>query len=83
MFSYHTFDFSAKKNFGTLNPPHENFLRTPLVASAREWDFTAQQLWWSWVFAHLVGNIADDAMQMDVQNMVYPCYTTKKLPVLR
>jgi len=32
IFSYHTFDFSAKKNFGTLKPPHENFLRTPLVA---------------------------------------------------
>jgi len=31
IFSYHTFDFSAKKNFGTLKPPpHENFLRTPL-----------------------------------------------------
>jgi len=29
-FSYHTFDFSAKKNFGSLKPPHENFLRTPL-----------------------------------------------------
>jgi len=23
------------------------------VASAREWDFAAQQFWWSWVFAHL------------------------------
>ena len=22
------------------------------VASAREWDLTAQQFWWSWVFAH-------------------------------
>jgi len=21
------------------------------VASTREWDFTAQQFWWSWVFA--------------------------------
>jgi len=31
IFSYHTFDFSAKKNFGTLKPPHENFLRTPLL----------------------------------------------------
>jgi len=30
IFSYHTFDFSAKKNFGTLKHPHENFLRTPL-----------------------------------------------------
>jgi len=30
IFSYHTFDFSAKKNFGTLKPPHENFLCTPL-----------------------------------------------------
>jgi len=31
IFSYHTFDFSAKKNFGTLKPPHENFVRTPLI----------------------------------------------------
>jgi len=30
IFSNHTFDFSAKKNFGTLKPPHENFLRMPL-----------------------------------------------------
>jgi len=37
------------------------------VASAREWDFIAQQFWWSWVFAHLIGNIADDAVQMEVQ----------------
>ena len=50
------------------------------VASAREWDFTAQQFWWSWVFAHLIGNIADDAMQMDVQKTLYPFYTTKKMP---
>ena len=26
------FRFSAKKNFGNLKPPHENFLRTPLCA---------------------------------------------------
>jgi len=50
------------------------------VASAREWDFTAQQFWWSWVFAHFIGNIADDPMQMDVQKTLYPCYTTKKMP---
>jgi len=32
------------------------------VASAREWDFTAaQQFWWPWAFAHLRGNIADNA----------------------
>ena len=30
------------------------------VASAREWDFTAQQFWWSWAFAPLRGNIADE-----------------------
>jgi len=34
-FSYRTFDFSAKKNFGTLKPPHENFLRTPLLSGAK------------------------------------------------
>jgi len=34
IFSYHIFDFSAKKNFGTLKPPHENFLRTPLARRA-------------------------------------------------
>ena len=33
------------------------------VASAREWDFTAQQFWWSCVFAHLSGNTADDAIR--------------------
>jgi len=42
------------------------------VASARERDFTAQQFWWSRVFAHLRGNIADDAMQMDVHKTLYP-----------
>jgi len=26
------------------------------------------------------GNIADDAMQMDVHKMLYPFYTTKKMP---
>jgi len=52
------------------------------VASAREWDFTAQQFWWSWVFAHLGGNIADDAMQMDVHKTLYPFYTTRKCPML-
>jgi len=31
IFSYHTFDFGAKKNFGTLKPPDENFLRTTLA----------------------------------------------------
>jgi len=50
------------------------------IASARECDFTAQQFWWSWVFAHLRGNIADDAMQMDVHKTFYPLYTTKKMP---
>jgi len=35
IFSYHTFDFSAKKNFGTLKPPHENFLLTPLFEALR------------------------------------------------
>ena len=33
------------------------------VASAREWDFTAQQFWWSCAFAHLSGNTADDAIR--------------------
>ena len=48
------------------------------VASTREWDITAQQFWWSWVFAPLRGNIADDAMQMDDKTL-YPFYTTKKM----
>jgi len=30
IFSHRSFNFSAKKNFGTLKPPHEKFLRTPL-----------------------------------------------------
>ena len=30
--------------------------------------------------AHLIGNIADDAMQMDAQKTLYPFYTTKKIP---
>jgi len=50
------------------------------VASAPEWGFTAQQFWWSWVFAHLIGNIADDAIQMDIHKTLYPFYTTKKMP---
>jgi len=50
------------------------------VASAREWDFIAQQFWWSWIFDHLRGNIADDAMQMDVQKTLNPFYTTNKMP---
>jgi len=29
---------------------------------------------------HLIGNIADDAMQKDVQKTLYPFYTTKKIP---
>jgi len=51
-----------------------------VMLQVREKDFTAQQLWWSWVFAHLIGNIADDAMQMDVQKTLHPFYTTKKMP---
>ena len=39
-----------------------------------------QQCWWSWVFAHLIGNIADDAMQMDVHKTLYPSYSKKKVP---
>jgi len=39
-----------------------------------------QQFWWSWVFVSLRGNIADDAMQIDVQQTLYPFYTTKKMP---
>ena len=45
----------------------------------RRFDFTAQQFWWSWVFAHLRGNIADDAMQMDVHKMFNSFYTKKKM----
>jgi len=29
---------------------------------------------------HLIGNIADDEMQMDVHKSLYPFYTTKKMP---
>ena len=50
------------------------------IASAREWDFTAQQFSWSCVFAHLRGNIADRATQIDVHKTLYPFYTTKKMP---
>jgi len=32
------------------------------------------------LFTHLGGNIADDAMQMDVHKTLYPFYTTKKMP---
>ena len=31
----------------------------------------------------LEGNIADDAMQMDVHKTLYPFYTTKEMPMLR
>jgi len=27
------------------------------VVSTREWDFTAQQFWWSWVSAHSEGTL--------------------------
>jgi len=50
------------------------------VASAREWDFTAQEFWWCWIFAHLRGNIVDVAIQMDVHKTLCPFYTTKKMP---
>ena len=43
-------------------------------------DFIAQQFWWSSVFAHLIGNIADDAIQMEVHTTLYPFYTTNKMP---
>ena len=49
------------------------------VASGQEWDFTAQRFWWSWVFAHLTVNIADDAMQVDFHKTLYLFYTTKKM----
>ena len=52
------------------------------VASAREWDFTAQQFSWSCVFAHVRENIADGAMQIDVRKTLYPFYTTKKMPTV-
>jgi len=32
------------------------------------------------LFAHLRGNIADDAMQIDVHETLYPFYTKKKMP---
>jgi len=50
------------------------------VARAQEWDSTAQQFSWSWVFAPLRGNIVDDAMQMDIHKTLYPFHTTKKMP---
>jgi len=50
------------------------------VVSAREWDFTAQQCWWSSVIAPIRGNIADDAMQMDIHKTLYAFYTTMKMP---
>ena len=57
-------------------------LPLPGYAPAREWDFTAQQLWWSWVLAHLRGNIADDAMQKDLHKTLYYFYTTTKMPAV-
>jgi len=47
------------------------------VAGVREWDFTAQQFWWSWIFTHLRGNIADDAMLVGAHKTLYPFFTTK------
>jgi len=32
------------------------------------------------LFAHLRGNIADDAMQIDVHETLYPFYANKKMP---
>jgi len=53
------------------------------VVSAREWDVTAQQFWWSWVFAHLGRNIADDAVQMDVHKTFIHFTLQRKCPMLR
>jgi len=49
----------------------------------REWDSTAQQFWWSWVFAHLRGYIADDAMQMDVHKRFILSILQGKFAMLR
>jgi len=49
------------------------------MLQVRENEISLRNSWWSWVFAHLRGNIADDVMQMDVQKTLYPCYTTKKI----
>jgi len=53
--------------YTTLSKYEQNFIQIasclrafPLlwnVASAREWDFTAQQFWWSWVFANSEGTL--------------------------
>jgi len=51
------------------------------VASAWKWDFTARQFWWSWVFAPLRENIADNAAQMDVHKTPYPTLR-RKCPML-
>jgi len=49
------------------------------VASAREWDFTAQQFWWSWVHLRTFeGTLL--TMQMDVRKTLYPFYNTKTMP---
>jgi len=35
------------------------------------------------IICALRGNIADDAMQMDVNKSLYPFYTTKEMSMLR
>jgi len=55
-----------------------NFLCFGML-QVRENEISLRSSWWSWVFAHLKGNIADDTMQMDVHKTLYPFYTTKKI----
>jgi len=50
------------------------------VSSTREWDFTAQQFWWSWVFAHSEGTLLTMQCKLTLTNLICPFYTTKEMP---
>ena len=59
-------------------------------ASPREWDFTAQQFWWSWVFAHSEGTLLRMQCKWTTNRFILstlqrkcPCYGNNHKKTLR
>jgi len=53
------------------------------VASAREWDLTAQQFWWSWVFAHSEETLLTMQCKWTLTNRFILSTLQRKCPMLR
>jgi len=53
------------------------------VASAREWDFTAQQFWWFWVFARFTGTLLTMQCKWTVTKRFILSTLQRKCPMLR